>query len=50
MFSGRKTYIAAALAVITAIAGYLTGEATLMETVQLAFTAAIGAFIRNGIR
>lgn len=49
MLAGKKTYITAALAVITAIATYLMGEATLAEAAQLAFTGAIGAFLRKGI-
>jgi hypothetical protein len=49
MLSGKKTYVTAALAVATAIGAYLTGDATVMETAQLVFTALIGAFVRNGI-
>ena len=49
MFKGKKTYITAALAVITAIAAYLTGDATLAEAIQLGVTAILGATIRSGI-
>ena len=49
MFAGKKTYIAAAVAVITAVAAYLVGDADLMDTVQLVITAVIGATLRNGI-
>jgi len=49
MLAGKKTYVTAALAVATAIGAYLTGDATIMETAQLVFTALIGAFVRNGI-
>lgn len=49
MFKGKKTYIAAGLAVITAIASYLTGDSTLAEAAQLAFTGIIGATIRNAV-
>ena len=49
MFSGYKTYIVAAVAVIGAVAAYLVGDATLPDTIQLVVTAVIGATIRNGI-
>jgi hypothetical protein len=49
MFAGYKTYITAGVAVITAVAAYLTGEADLMQTANLVFTAAMVAFVRNGI-
>ena len=49
MFAGKKTYITAAVAVITAMAGYLTGEATVAQTAQLVFSALFATFIRNGI-
>lgn len=49
MLAGYKTYITAGVAVITAIASYLTGDATAMEAAQLGFTALLGAFVRNGI-
>lgn len=49
MLAGYKTYITAGLAVLTALAAYLTGEATIIETAQLIFTALIGAFVRNGV-
>jgi hypothetical protein len=50
MFAGYKTYITAAVAVIAAIAGYLTGETTLADAANLAFTALLAAFVRNGIK
>lgn len=50
MLAGYKTYITAGVAVITATAAYLVGDATAMQAGQLIFTALIGAFVRNGIR
>lgn len=50
MFAGYKTYITAGVAVISAVAAFLVGEADLMQTAQLVFTALIGAFVRNGIK
>jgi hypothetical protein len=49
MFAGYKTYITAGVAVITAVAAYATGEADLIQTANLVFTALMAAFIRNGI-
>jgi hypothetical protein len=49
MFSGYKTYIVAAVSVIGAIAAYLTGEATVMQTAQLCVSAILAACVRNGI-
>lgn len=50
MLAGYKTYITAGVAAVSAVAAYLTGDATAMEAAQLVFTALIGAFVRNGIR
>jgi hypothetical protein len=49
MFAGYKTYITAALAALSAIAAYLVGETTLVESAQLVFTALLAAFVRSGI-
>lgn len=50
MLKGYKTYITAGIAVLTAVAGYLTGETSLTDALQLGFTAIMGAFIRSGIK
>ena len=50
MFAGQKTYITAAVAVVSAVAAYLVGDATPMEAANLAFTALLAAFVRNGIK
>lgn len=49
MLAGYKTYITAGVAVISAVAAYATGEADLMDTANLVFTALLGAFIRHGV-
>ena len=49
MLQGKKTYITAAVAIITAIAAYLVGDATPIQAAQLVFTALIGAFVRSGV-
>jgi len=50
MLRGKKTYVTAVVAVITAAAAYLTGEASVAQTGQLVFSALFAAFIRNGIK
>lgn len=49
MLKGYKTYITAALAVLGAAAGYLTGDMALNDAIQLGVTALLAAFIRNGM-
>lgn len=49
MFAGYKTYITAGVAVVSAVAAYLVGDADLMQTANLVFTALLAAFVRNGI-
>lgn len=49
MLAGYKTYITAAIAVLTALGAYFSGEATVIQTAQLVFTALLGAFVRSGI-
>lgn len=50
MLSGKKTYITAVVAIVAAAGAYLSGDADLMSTLQLVFTALLGAFVRNGIK
>lgn len=49
MFAGYKTYITAALAALTAVGAYFTGDATLIDTIQHVFEALMVAFVRSGI-
>ena len=49
MFSGYKTYIVAGVAVLTAVAAWFTGDASIAETIQLVVTAVLGATIRHGV-
>ena len=49
MFKGYKTYITAGVAVITAVAAYAAGDADIMQTANLVFTALMAAFIRHGV-
>ena len=50
MLAGYKTYVTAAVAVIGAVAAYLVGDADLMQTANLVFTALLAAFVRNGVK
>jgi hypothetical protein len=50
MLKGYKTYITAGVAIVVAVAEYLTGDATLADTANLTFTALLAAFVRNGIK
>ncbi len=47
--SGYKTYITAVVAIITAIGAYLSGDVTIVATVQSVFVALLAAFIRHGV-
>ena len=49
MLSGYKTYITAAVTIIGAVGAYLSGEVSLVDTVQLVVTGLIGAFLKNGM-
>lgn len=46
---GKKTYIVAAIAVLTALAGYLAGDLTIPQAGQAILTAVLGATLRHGI-
>ena len=49
MFKGYKTYITAAVTIISALGAYFVGELELADFIQLAVTSILGATIRNGI-
>jgi len=49
MLAGYKTYIVAGLSVLGAVAGYLVGDMSLPDAVQVVVTAVLGATIRDGI-
>lgn len=49
MLAGKKTYIVAAVAVITALGAFLTGDATLAEALNQALLGAGLATLRIGI-
>lgn len=49
MLKGYKTYIAAGLTSLTALAGYLTGDFSLAVAVQMAVTAVLSSTLRSGM-
>lgn len=46
---GNKTYIAGGIGLITAVAGYFTGEMELADAIQTGLISLIGIFLRSGI-
>ncbi len=46
---GKKTYIVAALAVLGAIAAFLTGDADAATAIQTSLTAILASTVRNAI-
>lgn len=49
MLKGYRTYILGAVTIIGSVAGYLVGDVSLTETINLIVTAGMGMFIRSGI-
>ena len=47
--AGKKTYISAALTVLGAVAGYLTGDVSGAQAFQLVTTAIMAASVRHGV-
>jgi hypothetical protein len=47
--NGKKTYAAAAVAIVTALAGWYTGDLSVSDALQLAFTSVFAGTIRHGI-
>lgn len=49
MLKGYKTYIVGGLALLGALAGYLVGDDTLAQAMQLGVTALLGMTVRSAI-
>jgi len=49
MLKGKKTYITGTLAILTAIAMYLTGDANIADTAQTIITSILGMTVRNAV-
>jgi hypothetical protein len=50
MLKGYKTYVVGILAILGAAGAYLTGDATLGDSIQVAITAILGMTVRSGIK
>lgn len=50
MLKGKKTYITGGMAILGAVASYLTGDATAIQAAQLGVTALMGMFLRSGVK
>ena len=46
---GKKTYVLAALAVLTALAGWATGDLTAADALQQAWAGGIAMTLRAGV-
>lgn len=49
MLKGKKTYITAIVAIVTALGAYLSDDMSSAEALQISFSAVMAAAIRNGI-
>ena len=49
ILEGKKTYVAAVMGILGAVAAYLTGELAIADAAQLVLTAVLGMTIRKGI-
>lgn len=47
-FNGKKTYIVGVMGIISAIASYLAGDATLIQAGQIVLTSIIGITLKHG--
>lgn len=50
IIEGKKTYLVAAASLIYAASGYYTHALSAAEALQIAQAAAMGAFIRHGVK
>ena len=46
---GKKTYITAILSILGVLGAYATGEATLMEAINLVVPAVLAMTVRKGV-
>ena len=50
MLKGKKSYLTAGAAILTALGLYAGGEADLTVTIQSCFTALMVIFLRKGVK
>lgn len=49
MFKGKKTYILGGVSILGAVASYLVGDTSLVDTAQIVVPAVLGMTVRNAI-
>ena len=49
ILQGKKTYVTAAIGLLTAVGAYLTGDMELQDAIRTAWVAVMAIFLRNGI-
>lgn len=49
MFNGRKTYVTGILSILGAAGAVVTGEATVIQAVQIGVPALLAMFLRNAM-
>jgi hypothetical protein len=49
MLKGKKTYITAVIAIVTAEGTWLSGDMSSTDALQISFSAIMAACIRNGL-
>jgi hypothetical protein len=49
MLTGKKTYLMAAITVLSTVAATLAGQISLPDAAQLIVTAVLGATVRQGV-
>lgn len=48
-FKGKKTHAAAVIAICSALLAFFSGDATLLQALQLGFTGLFASTIRSGV-
>ena len=49
MFKGKKTYVVSLIALLSAFAGYYTGDLSIPQAAQMGLSAVLAATLRNGL-
>ena len=49
MFKGKKTYAVSLIGILSALAGYYTGDLSIPQAAQMGLSAVLAATLRNGM-
>lgn len=49
ILAGKKTYITGVLGILAAVGAYLSGDASLVDAIQLGITSLLGMTIRSAV-